>query len=605
MARRRHSVLLETTLVHRDARSLAFAYPTHTVEARSTEDVAPALELIESFRKKGSYAAGFFGYEAGCAFEPLLAGASRNLKRLLWFGIYDDPAVFSHSTNRFEQVPTWMRRLVNRNKEEEDHGEIALPELRSSISYQQYRSAVRFIQHFIRAGDTYQVNFTFPQTYRTWEKSSELYQRLRRTQPVSYSALVTTDDATLLSFAPELFFSLRGRSIRMKPMKGTIARGRTLREDSVLSQKLVDSEKDRAENLMIVDLLRNDLGRVAVPGSVTVERFFDVERYESVFQATSTIRARLRDGVRFPELIRSIFPSGSVTGAPKIRTMEIINQLERHPRGIYTGSIGYVAPNGDAEFNVAIRTIEYPKTGKTFRIGIGSGITIDSVARTEFEECLTKAKFVTERPESFSLIETMLLVGGRGIRNWRGHVSRLRDSAKYFGFTFPRLEIELELHRLSRRWKRNVARCRLELSRTGEFQIHARPWKPRADPLTVGISRVRTDSRDRLLYHKTTARLLYDRELDDALSRCLFDKLFFNERNELTEGARSNVVLALRGAMLTPAWSCGLLQGMYRTKLLRAGKIREAKLTLADLKRADKIFICNALRGLKEVHLIF
>jgi para-aminobenzoate synthetase/4-amino-4-deoxychorismate lyase len=605
VVRHRNTVLLETTLLDPSAHSFVFAYPKHIVEARSLEDVTAALELVESHRRDGFFAAGFLTYEAGFAFERRRFNVIDAPKPLLWFGIYDGAAIFSHSENRFVHLPEWIRQLLKESTTKiEPAGVFHPPELTSTISFQRYCTAIKSIQSFIRAGDTYQVNFTFPQTYRTRETRSSLYQRLRQTQPVSYSAIVTTNDFTLLSFSPELFFSQRGRYVRMKPMKGTRPRGRTLREDLISSQELSVSEKERAENLMIVDLLRNDLGRVAEAGSVKVKRFFDVERYETVFQATSTVEAKLRKGLLLPELVRAIFPSGSVTGAPKIRTVEIIHQLERYQRGIYTGAIGYVAPNGDAEFNVAIRTIEFPRRGKMFRLGIGSGITIDSNPQSEFEECLSKAKFVTQREESFSLVETMLLEGGRGIRNWKRHVNRLRDSAKYFGFRFSQSAIESELRQLRLKSKKSLIYCRLLLERNGEFQIQTQPWRPMAVSSTVGLATVRTDSRDRLLFHKTTARSLYDRELGAAKNRGLFDILFFNERGELTEGARSNVVLEFRGRLLTPDWSCGLLQGTYRAKLLDTGKIVESRLTLDDMKRAENIFICNAIRGFQKVRLI-
>ncbi len=602
--RQPNSVLLETTAAQPHARSFALTDPECIVTANRVEEVLAALVTVDEYRRRGYFAAGFVCYEAGAAFEPSLSRRRKFVAPLVWFGIYAEPAVYNHRKACFEKIPSWYGMHAGPKPVRQGRSSSPVPTLAQSISFARYASAIASIHEHIRAGEAYQVNFTFPQSYRGSETPAQLYLRLRQTQPVSYSACITTETRRILSFSPELFFTKRGRTITLKPMKGTSRRGRTLAEDIRLTEALRSSEKERAENLMIVDLLRNDVGRIAKPGSVTVASLFDVEKYETLFQATSTIRAKLRNDVELPDIFRVLFPSGSVTGAPKIRTMNIIHKLEPRARGVYTGSIGYVAPSGDALFSVSIRTIEAPPSVKRFTLGIGSGITIDSDPRREYEECRVKARFVRLQPEVFSLFETMLLVDGNGIRNLRAHLKRMRDSAMYFGFPFPRKEILAGLTSAVRQWSRGNARCRLLLQRDGALEIQVRPLSLAQAPLRISMSEQRVDSTNRMMYHKTTARSVYERELAAAEQKGLFDRIFTNESGQLTEGTRSNIVLELNGELLTPSWECGLLQGTCRARLLRKKIIHEAVLSQSDLRRASRVYVCNALRGLIEVQFV-
>jgi para-aminobenzoate synthetase/4-amino-4-deoxychorismate lyase len=385
----------------------------------------------------------------------------------------------------------------------------------------------------------------------------------------------------------------------MRPMKGTRPRGRFPAEDAALAADLLASPKDRAENLMIVDLLRNDAGRVAEPGSVRVEQMFEVERYETVHQLTSTIRARPRAGVQLTDIFRALFPCGSVTGAPKVRTMEIIAGVEDEPRGVYCGAIGVASP-GEAVFSVAIRTVVVDRDSRRAELGVGSGITWDSDAAAEHRECLDKAAFTHRAPNDFRLLETLLYEPGAGFFLLDGHLRRLEESAAHFDFRFDRGEILRALH--SRRGASGPQRVRLLLGRTGEATVETSPLDRSPTPVRVGIAPDAVDSRDALLFHKTTNRAAYDTrrasrpECDDVL--------MVNECGELTESTLANLVVRLDGALWTPPLACGLLPGVFRAHLLEGGDIRERVVRPADLARAEGIYLINSVRRWRRAVLI-
>jgi para-aminobenzoate synthetase/4-amino-4-deoxychorismate lyase len=476
------------------------------------------------------------------------------------------------------------------------------------VSWEEYRAAVESIKQYILDGDTYQVNYTLKLKF-PWLSAPSLYCRLRDAQRVGYAAFLTLRGYHILSLSPELFFRIDGGRIQLKPMKGTAARGRTLEEDEQRKKELRSSEKNRAENLMIVDMLRNDVGRIAQTHSVRLRRFFEIERYETVFQATSTIEAKLRQSVRFSEVIRSLFPSGSVTGAPKIRTMQIIRELEKEPRGVYTGSVGFIAPQKRAVLSVAIRTVVLDRKTGTGEMGVGSGIVHDSVIEEEYRECLLKSRFLTESPSRFELIETMRWEAGKGFFLQHLHEQRLIRSAQYFGFPCDRKMLRSTLRkydaRLRKESQRLSFRVRLRLGNDGTISLtHAR-LEPTVGEQHVRLSDKQTDSSDRFLFHKTTNRRLYDEELERAVLKGYFDVLFLNEREQLTEGARTNLIIKKDARMFTPPVSCGLLAGVYREYLLRSKshRVEERILTLEDLKMADDVYVCNAVRGMIKVRV--
>lgn len=476
-----------------------------------------------------------------------------------------------------------------------------IAELAPGVSEEDYLAAVAAIQRYIGAGDCYQVNFTFPLHFTSFGHPLALYTRLRQRQPTALGGLVWTPQATILSLSPELFVERQGERLITRPMKGTAPRGRDAAEDEARRSALAASEKDQAENVMIVDLLRNDLGRLAPPGGVRVEELFRIETYPTLFQMTSTVVAEA-PGATFSMALRALFPCGSITGAPKVRAMQIIQELEQEPRGLYTGSLGWIAPDGDFRLNVAIRTLELEPDGRG-RMGVGSGIVSDSDPAREYRECLLKARFLTDLDPGFQLIETLLLADG-AFPDELLHRERLAASARTLGFIHDGAAVQTALAQVAASQPQGRFRVRLTLDKTGQLLIRAVALVDETGPWKVWLSPCRLNSQHYLLRHKTTARALYDAELKRVMAHPLgFDALFLNERDEVCEGARSNVFVRIAGRLYTPPLSSGLLPGVLRRRLLESGAAEERVLTLADLQQAEAIYMGNALRGLVLVTL--
>jgi len=589
--------------------SFLFSRPLEIVRAETLEGVQGALERIDQAVQEGCYAAGCLAYEAGYAFEQRFLEKKTPSAPLLWFGLYERPITVDRRSGILEGPSDDVRYIRESVRTQRRSIAPSTQHLhfRAAVSEARYLDAFAKVQHYIEAGDTYQVNLTFKLSAQFSSSAAALYARMRNAQRVSYGAFVNVGSLVLLSCSPELFFRRMGNRMILKPMKGTIARGRTLAEDKERSTMLMESEKNRAENLMIVDLLRNDVGKIARPGSVRVKRFFDIERYETVFQATSTIEALLKDGVGIPRILHSLFPSGSVTGAPKIRTMEIINELEESPRGFYTGSIGFFTPRKKAVFNVAIRTLVIDRESQSAEFGVGSGVVHDSRGVDEYKECLLKARFLEEELDDFGLIETIRWDSRRGWFLLPYHLRRLKDSASYFGFRFSSSELKGELKEVVRRLRKHSGndtfRVRLVLDRIGQISITHSRLDLLEGKQFVRFSPLALDAENRFLFHKTTNRGEYDRELERAEQEGYFDVLFRNKQGEMTEGARSNVLIRRGDTFLTPPLECGVLAGTYRSYLLSSEKyqVREQRLYPDDLLSADELFVCNALRGLVKV----
>ena len=462
--------------------------------------------------------------------------------------------------------------------------------LTAGIDEKQYADAVDCIRDYIFAGDCYQVNFTFPLNFAWFGHPAALYARLRARQPVRYGGFLGDDKGGIVSLSPELFLEKAGERLITRPMKGTLARDRP-------AAHLQASLKDRAENLMIVDLLRNDLGRVAASGSVVVEQLFAIEDYPTVWQMVSQVSARV-PGVSLADILSALFPCGSITGAPKVRAMQIIAELENTPRGLYTGAFGWIAPDGDLRLNVAIRTLELA-ADRTGRMGIGSGIVADSTAPSEWRECLLKAGFLRDCDPGLRLIETLRREAGQYPR-LSGHLARLQHSAAWFGFGYDEAAVR---QRLAAMPASGVWRVRLTLDKAGAIDVQAFPLGDEpASPRLARLATTTIDSADPLRRHKTTARQLYDEALRglDADSP-VFDVLFLNERGELAEGARSNVFVERDGRLLTPPLASGALPGVLRADLLASGRAVEAVLWPVDLQQG--FWLGNALRGLIPVRL--
>jgi len=467
-----------------------------------------------------------------------------------------------------------------------------------------HAAAVARIRDYIAAGDCYQVNLTFPFGGRVLGDPLALHARLRAMQPVAHGAFVHSGDGCILSFSPELFIERDAAGcLRSRPMKGTAARGNDPVHDAAARAALQRSAKDRAENVMIVDLIRSDLGRVADPGSVRVESLCEVETYPSVHQMTSTVAAQCR--APLADVLAALFPCGSITGAPKVRAMQIVRELEPSPRGLYTGAIGWLGEGGRFHFSVAIRTLLVAADG-SLRYGVGSGIVWDSDAAAEYAECLLKARFVSGAEPGFRLIETLRLDAGRYPLRER-HRERLQASATRLGFAFDAQAFLQALDGVAGVRPQGVYRVRLTLGHAGDIETTTVPLLPLAQPVRACLAEGRLQAADPWLRHKTTQRARYDAELARiaAVDPALFDAIFLNERGEVCEGARSNVFVRRRSGepLLTPPLACGLLPGVLRRQLLASGEAVEAVLREEDLRGAAELHLGNALRGLVRVSL--
>jgi para-aminobenzoate synthetase/4-amino-4-deoxychorismate lyase len=579
-----NSILLETS--RPDAgyqRSFLFLDPIRILSAFDLDEIPDLFRQVEQELDAGFHVAGFVSYECGYHFQPFdrVTLAPSELP-LIWFGVYQDPL-----------VPEPMLDEYPLSSVE--------PDSFLTIAEDEYCSRVDRIKRYIEAGDTYQVNFTDSVQVRTSSSAADIFANLSQNQPVAYSAFLNVAGHQILSCSPELFFRIENGRMVARPMKGTTARGRDAAEDLQQARWLENDEKNRAEHVMIVDLLRNDMGRICTMGSIQVEDMFTVEKYRTLFQMTSTISGTLSSGLTYYDIFKSMFPSGSITGAPKFRTMQIIRELEQSPRGVYTGAIGFIAPDRSSVFNVAIRTLLL-KDGQA-RMGVGGGIVADSIPAEEYQECLLKTRFLNRPRFDFQLIETMLWDQEFILLSL--HLDRLQSSAAYFEFPFNRCALISTLAaRSSEFLPGELHRLRLLLDRKGAFTVTSTPYIRGRSIGRVRISPERTSSVDMFLRHKTTCRDRYDRLYQQARADGFDEILFLNEKEEVTEGAISNIFVQQGDRLLTPPLSSGVLPGTYRRHLLETNRTAEEQLlTLQDLESADAVFLCNSVRGMYQVKL--
>lgn len=592
--------LFETSRVAgSEERSLLFLDPVEIVTTTRPEELEGSLGRVQEALERGLWAAGYLAYEMGYFLEPSLTARYSGRFPLLWLLLCRPPVIFDHRRGSFSpSLPFSPATSPPRP-------DFAVRDGRLNLTEREHRLAVEAVRDRIAAGDTYQVNFTMKYRFRFEGSPAGLYLSLRDNQPVPYAAFLRTGERDILSASPELFFRIEGERATLRPMKGTAARGRTGGEDLRRARALATDPKNRAENIMIVDLVRNDLGRISLPGSIEIPELCHVEPYDTLFQMTSTVSGRLPGPASPGRILKALFPCGSVTGAPKIRTMEIIGELEREERGVYCGAIGFFSPKGEALFSVPIRTAVIE--GASGEMGVGSGIVADSEAGAEYEECLLKGAFLTNPRPPLKLIETMRWEAGEGFRNLEDHLSRLFSASVSLGFACPLPDLRRFLEDAVEGLDPDLPhRVRLLLERGGGCEISSSPLEP-APAVTprVRTSATSTSSFDPYLSFKTTRRELYDRELAAARREGFFEVLFTNERGELTEGAFTNIFLERAGLLLTPPLTCGLLEGVLRRRLLREepARIREQLLYPADLERAERIFLGNSLRGLVEVRV--
>ena len=568
-----------SVVVQDGARFLAFESPAAILEARDQGAVLSLLSEADSALASGRHIAGYLAYEAAGAFGLATRGPDPEGPPLAWLGVFDAP--------REVECP--------RAPDGPPPGSSFEP----ALDAQGHAARLAQVKQRIAAGDTYQVNLTFPMHAGLVEDPAQLFARLLAVQRPHYAAYVDLGHFAIASASPELFFARDAEGLlRARPMKGTSARGPTPDLDDVQARTLESSEKQRAENLMIVDMLRNDLGRVAEVGSVEVHSLFDVERYPTLLQMTSEVRAR--SGAALSALFAALFPCASVTGAPKQRTMEIVKALEVAPRGVYTGAIGWAAPGGATTWNVAIRTVEADRDRGVARFGTGSGIVADSDPDGEYEECLLKARILEEEP--FALLETFGHLPGEGFRRLDGHLARLAGSARYFGYPLDMRRVEDALRAAAAK-ATGPARVRLLAHADGRIEVQAVPLPaPPTHTLQVGLAARPVDPGSVWLYHKTTRRDAYD---EAAASRpdC-DDVLLWNDRGELTESTIANVVVEVGGHRLTPPVACGLLPGVERARAIAEGRAREGVVRLSDLKPGQRLWLLSSLRGSREARLL-
>ncbi len=566
---------------------LQFTQPASIVVAMRVDEVIPALQTIETaVNEHRQYAAGFISYEAAAAYDLAVHDPMPGLP-LLWFGLYAQAAPISD----------W-RSLIARLTISPT---VAVGRWQPAISPADYAQAVHRIKNYLADGHSYQINYTFPLHADFTGDPWALFTQLAMAQQAEYAAFINTGRFIIGSASPELFFQLDGERLTAKPMKGTATRGRTLTEDEAHMASLRQSEKNRAENLMIVDMIRNDLGRVAQIGSVAVPQLFAVERYPTLLQMTSTVTAQTQTPVT--EILARMFPCASITGAPKVRAMQIIQELEPHPRGVYTGAIGFIGPNRQARFSVAIRTVLIDRRQQQARYGVGSGLVWDSETADEYEECRLKARVLTTPRPSFQLLEALLWEAGDGYFLLAAHLARLAETAVYFSVPLDLPAIEAGLAHLALTLK-EASKIRLRVDLDGRFTLEAEPLARAAlpQPVRVGLAREPVDSSLVWLYHKTTRREVYTTA---RASRPDCDEvILWNERGELTEACTANLVLNLAGDWVTPPVMSGLLAGAFRGDLLMKGRIQEQALTCADLGRAQGVYLINAVRKWQDAILI-
>ncbi len=569
-----HAVLLHDP---EGAAWLAFRNPLEVIEVFDPDEVAPALARVQAaVDQHGLHAAGALAYEAAPAFDrACVTKAPAGGMPLLWFGLYRGWEPFA-----LPPVPTDEQDLRWQEANRAEHG-----------------SAIAVIKERIAAGDSYQVNYSMrlmaPFSGDAWRL---FLQMLARDAP-GYSAYLDLGRFAICSVSPELFFKLDGSRLLCRPMKGTVRRGRYREEDEERARWLAQSAKNRAENAMIVDMIRSDLGRIAEVGSVAVDRLCALERYPTVWQMTSTVTARTP--AKLTEIMAALFPCASITGAPKIKTMAIIAELEGTPRGIYTGAIGYLAPGRKAQFSVAIRTVCVDRDASRVDYGVGGGILFESDAEEEYEECLAKSSAATHPWPPFSLLETLRWTAGEGYFLLDLHLARLAESAAYFGFPFREGQIHDRLHEAVAALATPRQRVRLLLDRSGTLEISASELALNPDAVVMlGRAPAAIDSQDVFRFHKSTHRQMYDRAR--AAQPGLDDVVLWNERGEVTETTSCNIIAELGGRMITPARTCGLLAGTYRRMLLERGEIEEAVITLEELSAASRLWVINSVRGQRE-----
>ena len=559
---------------------MKFSNPLEIYVAHKTNQILSHLKSLDAWLQQGKYVAGFLSYEAAPGLDSALSTKTNGDFPLMVFGVFDKPDKIKSlpQTNDDFEIDSWI----------------------PSQTAEFYKDNVKKIKDFISKGDTYQVNYTMRLSATYKGSPYALFYQLVENQKAEYSSFIEFDKYKICSVSPELFFRLDGDNLLSRPMKGTAARGLSFEEDMQQKRTLYTSKKERAENLMIVDMIRNDMGKICKAGSIEVRGLYNTERYPTVWQMTSDVFGKTN--ANFSDIIEALFPCASITGAPKARTTEIINELEQTPRHIYTGSIGYFSPERKAQFNVAIRTVLIDSKKKQAEYGVGGGIVWDSVDKNEYEECLLKAKVLKQTKVVFQILETML-VTKQGIFLLDYHLDRLKKSAEYFNYVFKEREIRSELKRIINKANKEQ-KLRLLLFEDGTSKIEQHPLiNDHPEYIKVCLAHEPVNNGDLFLYHKTTNRRIYKPAAEQAKSQKVDDIILYNQKGEITESTIANIVIKKNNNFYTPPVTSGLLNGTFRQYLISQNKMNEKVLFKEDIITANELFLINSVKKWQKVRL--
>ncbi|MGE7906487.1 aminodeoxychorismate synthase component I [Peribacillus sp. NPDC094092] len=575
------SLLFHFTDKQGDIRPLYFTNPKKVFSAHSIGDVLPQFQKVQEAIQQGHYAAGYVSYEAAPAFEKSFKVRDGAKMPLLWFGIFDKPE---------EELPEKMT------------GAFKLAEWQSETDSNTYHNGFQRIKSEIEKGNTYQVNYTMRLQSQFEGDDIAFFDRLKRAQRSNYSAYLNVGTHRILSASPELFFRWEDGHLITRPMKGTVKRGVTLKMDQLNADWLAASEKNQAENYMIVDLLRNDLGMIAEPGSVNVPQLKAIEKYPTVWQMTSTITADTNPKTTIIDIFKALFPCGSITGAPKIKTMEIIADIENSPREVYCGAIGFITPESEAVFNVPIRTVVIEKATGKAEYGVGGGITWDSELSEEYDEAFLKAKLLTVERPAYKLLESLKLKDGEYYL-LNDHIDRMKQSANYFDYRFSESSLRDRLQKYAELNHGTLQKVRVLLNENGEIEVSGQAIKPLDSEFAAILAETPISSANPFLFHKTTNRDVYEGfQLNNPDFQ---DVLLWNEEGFITEFTNGNVVVKINGDLYTPPVDSGLLAGTFRQDLIRKKEIKEKPISKDDLNNAEEIWFINSVRGKLKVNLTF
>jgi len=587
------SAFFYTPSYYTKSNSFIFTNPKEIIPIYNKNDLNNSLQLVDSYLDKGLRGYCLIEYEAGYLMEEKLENLlPEEDRRLLQFFFFEEKDISKIKSSRIDFGVI-------------DPNSFSVDNFKLNTSQRKFFNDIKKIKRYISEGDTYQVNYTVKSEFNFAGSYTSFFKNLLFNQSANYAAFINNENNYIISLSPELFIQVDRKNITTKPMKGTLNRSKDIKSDSLKAYELKSSKKNRAENVMIVDLLRNDLGKFCEYGSVKVDELYDIETYESLLQMVSDVSGRLSNGIKLSEIIKYIFPCGSITGAPKIRTMQIINELETDERGIYTGAIGMISKE-ESVFNVAIRTIKIDKETSRGELGLGSGIVWDSEPEKEYNETLLKSEFITTPVKPFELIETMLLDNSE-IFLFEDHIERLISSAKFFLFNIDEKKIRNSLFKkVKKHYSEENYKVRLKLNKWGRVNIDFSSIPSTPNVVKIIISDKFVNSENKFQYFKTTNRELYDSELITCTREGYFEVIFFNEKEELAEGSFTNIFIKKNDIWLTPPITSGILPGIYRNHFIFTQEdVKEIVITLNDLLNANDVILTNAVRGVVKVHKLY